>query len=78
VSWSIDKIYKDVQVAKDAMVIEKYIPRAIVEYIKDGLEGLGELNKPVLVKGSGHVCTGEGSFQTTSCNLEVRPLEVTS
>ena len=72
-SWSKQGLYATVPIAISAITDDPNLPAPIKQYIIDGLKNWQAQDAPVEIIGQGHVCTGSGSYETTSCQLTVTP-----
>lgn len=80
-SWSINKVYRNVEEAKLGLAAYAHLPPPIRAYIEIGLSGIVSKDAPVIIEGSGHLCyggVGGGNYQETTCQLKVKPLEYSS
>ena len=77
-SWSKEGLYKNVETAHHAIEHDARLPREIKDYIIRGLSHWSgkslDHDSPVYIKGFGHVCDGPGSYEQTTCTLEVNPI----
>lgn len=72
-SWNIEFIAKNAAEAISCVQDNNQIPDPIKDYICRGLNNLPE-NKPVQVKGFGHLFTGE-DYDETTVTLSVKPFD---
>lgn len=75
-SWSINGLTGPAPHAKEALASDANVPQSIKDYVFAGIDGLvayhGDENVPVRINGSGHVCTGVGSYDVTTATIEVK------